>query len=126
MRRFNAAIAAVAMLTALLSAPLFHVHDADDHGHDAAFVHAHFPEFEHAGGAESEIETAHSHERARNIDIFTLSIPAAVPFHPIAEYSEPLSLPAPERGGILEPVHCPYSHGPPPQSGSAPRSPPAC
>jgi hypothetical protein len=127
MRRINAAITGAAMLIALLTAPLFHVHDADDHGHDAAFVHAHFPEFEHASSsAASEIENEHSHEHARAIDVFTLSVPTSVPFQAIAEYSEPLVLPALQIVGFLEPVHTLHSHGPPPQPGSAPRPPPAC
>ena len=124
MRRFNAYSAVFAMLASLLSAPLFHVHDGDDHG--GSFVHAHFLAAEEAPPASGyAIEDAHhSHEHARWIDVFTLSTPVTASFHEVAEFSEPLSVPPPQLSRFAEPVPSLHAHGPPDSSSAGPRPPP--
>ena len=124
MRGLNALFTILAMVGALVSAPLFHVHDSDDHG--GSFVHAHFLEPEHASPASaSEIEARHSHERAHWVDVFTLNSPVTSSFHPVAEFSEPFSLPSPAVNRVVDAVESLHTHSPPDGSDSAPRSPPS-
>lgn len=125
MRRVTACFAVGAMLLALLYAPLFHVHDHDDYGNPDSFVHAHFPElaspWRHDG---SDLETQHSDDHARGIDVFTVNTPAAV-FHAGAEVYETLSVPSFEGRDSIVFLGLPRAHSPPDTRRSAPRSPPA-
>ena len=123
MRRFSAWLAVGGMLFALVSAPLFHVHDRDDHGN--AFVHAHFLEPEDplpdSGHA---VDAQHSHHHAHSIDVFTSNAPAAL-FYAVAEFSDKLPLPSLEATGSMVCVETPRAHSPPDARCLAPRSPPA-
>ena len=126
MRRFNACLVVAAMLIAFASAPLFHVHDHDDHGNPEPFVHAHFLDAEERSDDSTvAIETQHSHKQAQWLDVFTLSTPVAVNFYQIAELAEPLSLPSPAINRIVAAVQTLRAHSPPDRSDSAPRAPPA-
>jgi len=126
MSRFSGLVAVVSMLHALVTAPLFHVHDHDDHGTAGSFVHAHFPELEspseYSGHA---VEAGHSHERVRWVDVFTLTAPISAGFQAVAEFSEPLSLPAPVASRAVASLQTLRAHSPPVQSDLPPRSPPA-
>jgi len=125
-RRFSAWAAVAAMLMALVSAPFFHVHEQDDHGHAGSFVHAHFPESEspseHSGHA---VEAGHSHEHVRWVDVFTLSAPVSSGFQAVAEFSEPLSAPVTVANRAVASVQTLRAHSPPLRSDLTPRSPPA-
>src|SRR5439155_15401934 len=124
MHRFGACLAVGAMLLAFTTAPLFHVHDGDDHG-NPGFVHAHFVEPEiPLSNSEHAVEKHHSHEHVRGFDVFTLNPPAAV-FSMQAELSDKLRLPSLEVTDGVVPIEAPRAHGPPGGGRSVPRSPPA-
>jgi hypothetical protein len=126
MLRFSACTGVFAMLFALVSAPLFHVHGADDHSHAGSIVHAHFPELEHSSSpSEHAIETQDSHEHARWIDVFTLAAPISAGFQAATEFSEPLKVPPPPVSRAVISVLTVRTHSPPERSGLASRSPPA-
>ena len=126
MHRFSACAAVGAMFFALVSAPLFHVHEGDDHGHAGSIVHAHFPELEHLSSpSEHAIETQDTHEHARWIDVFTLAAPIAAGFQAATEFSEPLEVPPPPVSRAAISVLTLRAHSPPERSGLASRSPPA-
>lgn len=127
MRRFNAFLGVLAMLCALLTAPLFHIHDREDHGHATSFVHAHFgehTEVEHHHQAHDapDFESSDPH-RGRAIDVYTLSLPLPG-FDLIVERETRLSVPVQfaRAGVVMQAV--PRAHGPPSTRRSAPRSPP--
>jgi hypothetical protein len=126
MNRFSACVAVVAMLFALVSAPLFHVHEADDHGHAGSIVHAHFPGLEHASStSEKAIETQDSHNHVRWLDVFTLAAPIDAGVQAVAEFSAPLMVaPRPVSRAVVMLLSL-RTHSPPERSKSAPRSPPA-
>jgi len=86
MRRLTALIATLAVLFALTSAPLFHLHTQDDHGNATAFVHAHFWHPEKLGHSAVESEEQDSHEQVRSIDLLAVDSPAA--FVATAELSD--------------------------------------
>jgi hypothetical protein len=124
MRRLTGCVGAMAMFLALLTAPLYHLHDRDDHGEPVSVVHAHLPEGESPDHhSESSVEDRHSDRNARYVDVFTLSTPPAAidlaveltttSFVLLLEVDAPLT---------IEPV--PQSHGPPSSRPSAPRPPP--
>ena len=126
MRRFSGCMGVVAMLFALLFAPLFHVHDTDDHGHPGSFIHAHFPDVEEpAAHSEPSVETEHSHQHVRWVDVFTISAPVLLAFQVVAEFSEPLSIPAPPLSRAVISLQTLRAHSPPEHFGPPPRSPPA-
>jgi hypothetical protein len=126
MRRFSSLVAVAAMLQALATAQLFHVHDHDDHGHAGSFVHAHFPESESQSvNSGHEIEPGHSHAHVRWVDLFTLSTPVNSEFQLVAEFSEPLSMPPPVVNRAVASVQTVRAHSPPYRSALPPRSPPA-
>src|SRR5436189_194788 len=76
MQRFSAFLGVGAMLLAFFTAPLFHLHDRDDHGRPAPLVHAHFFESEAtAPHSDNEIEMAHSHHAARWVEFYTYNAP---------------------------------------------------
>jgi hypothetical protein len=125
MHRFRVWVAVTAMLQALVFAPLFHVHDQDDHGHSGSFVHAHFPVSVHATShSEHEVEPADSHEHVRWVDVFTLTAPVSAGFQAVVEFSEPLSVPSPEENRAVTSLQTVRSHSPPVLSGLTLRSPP--
>jgi hypothetical protein len=124
MHRFSACLAVGAMLLALISAPLFHIHEHDDHGNPEVSVHAHFPQLASPWHHDTkEVESQHSADRARSIDVLTMNAPAAV-FHPVAEISETLPLPRLEEQDSIGPIGSPRAHSPPYVRRAAPRSPP--
>jgi hypothetical protein len=126
MHRFSACVAVVAMLFALVSAPLFHVHEADDHGHAGSIVHAHFPGLEHASStSEKAIETQDSHNHVRWLDVFTLAAPIDAGFQAVAEFSAPLMVPPLPVSRAVVMLLSLRTHSPPERSRLAPRSPPA-
>ena len=123
MKRLNACLAVGAMLFALVSAPLLHVHDRDDH-HAGSLVHAHLPEFEHESQAGLAIEAEHSTEHGRSIDLFAVNTPAAVGYHAVAEFSEPVVVALIVTSRAVLSVQSLRAHSPPEQSQLPPRSPP--
>lgn len=126
MKGLSCCLAVAAMLLALVSAPLVHIHDRDDHG-NPGFVHAHFPELEHhQSSAGPEIEPEHpSHQQARSVDVFTLNTPVLTVLHAVAELSELLSAPPPHESRAVVGIETQRAHSPPDSFGIAPRSPPA-
>jgi hypothetical protein len=125
MRRFSAGLGVGAMLVALLSNPLFHSHDRDDHGNPGPFVHAHFLEAEsHHTSFGEAIEEHHSHDHVRWIDFFTFKVPEAVSYA-VIEVSQTLSLPTSQARDRVTFTDEPRAHSPPTARRSAPRSPPA-
>src|SRR5262245_21191244 len=126
MQRFSTCAAGVSMLFALISAPLFHVHDHDDHGNPASFIHAQFIELEdqlsHTG---QEIEAPHSHDHVRWLDVFTIATPVSAAFYAVAELVEPLSAPSPELRRAIVSVQVVRAHSPPARFNLAPRPPPS-
>jgi hypothetical protein len=126
MDRLSAYIAMVAMVFALVAAPLFHVHDHDDHGHAGPLVHAHFLETEkndeHTGVG---VEEQDSHSHVRWINVFTVNTAASLYFHAIVEVSEPLTVPAPLVTRSVLSVQVLRAHSPPERANSNPRSPPS-
>src|SRR2546422_3065485 len=122
MHRFSACVAVAAMLFALVSAPLFHIHDGDEHGHPGSLVHAHFPEPEHSGLA---VETGHSHKHVRWLDdVFTTNVPVIGVFHAVVDVSERFVMPSPSVTRAVLSVLTLHAHSPPERFGLAPRSPP--
>jgi len=114
------------MLFALVSAPLFHVHDHDDHGNPGSFIHAHFIEFEDPLPCRGHaVETQHSHDHVRWVDVFTLSAPVSAAFYAVAELAEPLTEPSLEVRRVGLSVQVLRVHSPPAGSNLAPRSPPS-
>jgi hypothetical protein len=126
MHRFSACVAVGAMLFALVSAPLFHVHDADDHGHAGSILHAHLPGLEHTSfPSEKSIETQDSHGHVRWLDVFTLAAPIDAGFQAVAEFSAPLMVPRPPVSRAVVMLLSLRTHSPPERWRLAPRSPPA-
>jgi hypothetical protein len=123
MHRFSACVAVGAMLFALVSAPLFHVHDRDD-DHAESVVHAHFPESEHLAHSAYEIETNHSHGQGRSIDLFAVNTTQSATYHAVAEFSEFFSISSPVVSRAVLSVQALRVHSPPEQSDLPPRSPP--
>jgi ABC-type Zn2+ transport system substrate-binding protein/surface adhesin len=124
MQRFSACLGVGAMLVALLTAPLYHFHDRDDHGNPASLVHAHFLESEEAGShSGNEIETPHSHRHARWIEFFTFQAPPIVSDVAI-DLSEKLTSPVLEKREKILIALAPRAHSPPSHRCSVPRSPP--
>jgi len=123
MHRFSACIAVGAMLFALVSAPLFHIHERDDH-HAESFVHAHFPTQEDVSHSEREIEPPHSHGHGRSVDIFAVNTPASAPYQVVAEVSGPFSPVAPVVSRAVLSVQVLRAHTPPERSNLPSRSPP--
>jgi len=127
MRGFNAYLGVVAMLCALLTAPLFHSHDLDDHGHTISLVHAHFveePDYHdhHDDGTKPGYETSESHH-GRPVDVYTLCLPLPgvdLAIGPEAILSVPVLV---EQAEVVLPA-VPRAHSPPSLRRSAPRSPP--
>ena len=125
MRRFSACLAVGAMLFALVSAPLFHVHDSDDDGHAESLVHAHFPDAENLAHSDYAWETNHAQEHGRSIDLFAVNVTAAATYHPVAEFSEPLSIGLPVVTRAVLSIQSLRAHSPPERSNLPPRSPPS-
>jgi hypothetical protein len=123
MHRFSACIAVGAMLFALVSAPLLHVHDHDD-DHAESLVHAHFPEAEHAAHSGYEVEAPHSQEHGRSIDLFAVNTAPSATYHAVAEFSERFSISSPVVSRAVLSVLALRAHSPPEQSNLPPRSPP--
>jgi hypothetical protein len=112
------------MFYALISAPLFHVHDRDDDGHAGSLIHAHFPEDENVSHSEHAVETQHSHQHARWLDILVVNTPVPTTFQVVAEFSGPVTVPGPVVSRAVLSVQTLRSHSPPGRSDLPPRSPP--
>jgi hypothetical protein len=124
MRAFNTCVAMAAMLVALVSAPLFHFHDWDEHA-SAPLLHAHFstpaselPHSEHA------VEAEHSDDHERSIDFLAVNTTATPIFHAVMEFSEMLPVPSLESQGSVNSVETVRAHSPPGTRRLIPRSPP--
>jgi len=112
------------MLVALLTAPLFHLHDRDDHGSTISLVHVHLIESEDAHPhADNEIEAPHSHSHARSIEFFTFNAPSPA-FDLAIASTQTLVMPLIEGREDIVISAVPRAHGPPGTRRSAPRSPP--
>jgi hypothetical protein len=123
MHGFNAGLAVGAVLFALLSAPLFHVHNRDHDG--GGFLHAHFLEREASSPISSHLETEHSPEHLRWIDVFTLNTPPITAvFYATAETADLLPSPAPVIHRAANLVDTARAHSPPTATDLALRSPP--
>jgi len=126
MRRFSAGLGVGAMVVALVSNPLYHSHDEDDHDHGRPIVHAHFLEAErhHTATVGEAIEEHHqSHDHVRWIDFFTFKAPEAVSYA-VIEVSQTLSSPLAQARDRVTFSEAPRAHSPPTARRSAPRSPP--
>jgi hypothetical protein len=113
------------MLVALVTAPMFHSHERDDHGNPVSLVHAHFLD-SHEGESHSddEIDASKSHHQARWIDFFTFQIPSDG-FALAIEFPEGIALPLLKQSQDVILASDPRAHSPPAICLSAPRSPPA-
>lgn len=125
MRRLTGCIGAIAMVLALVTAPLYHFHDRDHHGKSVSLVHAHLPEAEDSDHhSDNSIEDRHSHRSARYVDFFTFSAPPTA-------IDLVVELTTSSLVTVLDVVECvtidtePQSHSPPCTRQSVPRSPPA-
>ena len=126
MHRCTAWLGVAAMLFALFTAPLFHLHEQDDHGHDAALVHAHLLELEEAHHHHDidELDATGSHGHVRWVEYFTFSVAPAsfdLPVDSTPTFVVPV---LEERWSVVMP-DLPPAHGPPVYSSSVPRSPPS-
>ena len=125
MQRFGACLGVGAMLLVLLTAPLFHFHDRDDHGTSISLVHAHLWEFaEPDHHSTPEIESPHSHNNARWVDFFVCKAPSGSPEMQI-DFPDKLSSPVLEVHGPITIALSAQAHGPPDTTPSRPRSPPS-
>ena len=125
MQRLGTGLGVGAMLIILLTAPLFHFHDRDDHGSPVSLVHAHFGESAEADShSHDEVEAPHSHGNVRWIDFFVCKAPSAA-FYIAIELSETLSSPELEYREQVTIASTPQAHSPPCTSRSRPRSPPS-
>ena len=122
MDRFSACLGVGAMLFALVSAPLVHVHESDRDGHEGSFVHAHFPEAENESHSGQAVETEHPH--GRSIDVFAVNAPILVTYHAVAELAERFSWASAEVTRAKISVQTVRAHSPPDGSDLPPRSPP--
>jgi hypothetical protein len=113
------------MLMALFYAPFFHVHESEDHDHGDALVHAHFPEIEshHPDSPEGSVESEHSHEHARLLDVLAARIQSDG-FCLIAVLQETSLVPSSSAGYGFISIVAPRAHSPPGGHPSIPRSPP--
>src|SRR5688572_4606785 len=125
MRRLTSWIAVLTIVYALVSAPLFHVHDLDDHGNPQHLVHAHFAELAHADELQGpEVKGDETHHEARWTDVFTFAAPVLVSYI-VIDVSETIPVSAlAERASIVS-LDAPTAHSPPDVSRKAPRAPPA-
>ena len=124
MRGFNACVAVTAMLVALVSAPLFHFHEWDDHA-SGPLLHAHFStsatELLHSDHA---VEAEHSDDHERSIDFLAVKTTATPIFHAVMEFSEMLPVPSLEPQGSINSIETVRAHSPPNTRHLIPRSPP--
>jgi hypothetical protein len=127
MRWVSACLAVVAMLCALVSAPLFHLHEDDDHGHPGPFVHAHFPEPEQESPQQGfAVERSHSREHVRWLnDVFTVNPPVNGGFRAVPEIVEFFWVPILAETRVFLSVRTLHTHSSPDRSRLVPRSPPA-
>jgi hypothetical protein len=123
MRGFSSYLGVVALLQVLVTAPFFHSHDHDDHGHSAGLIHAHFAEEpQHDDHTGPGYETPKSHN-GRTVDVYTLSMPMPgfdLPIDFETAFAFPVLLE--QAGVVLLPAQ--RAHGPPAVRRSSPRSPP--
>ena len=125
MQRFGACFGVGAMFLILLTTPLFHFHDRDDHGNPASVLHAHFLEsVEAESHSDEEVEAPHSHNNVRWIDFFACKAPSAS-FDLAIEFSGKLSGISLEECTQVTIASIPQAHGPPGVSRPSPRSPPS-
>jgi hypothetical protein len=110
-----------ALLLAIIYAPLFHIHDGDEHEGPASFVHAHFPEL-HVEEAGQTFD--HPPEgNPRSIDVLVIAAPYSLPGLFFA-VEEPFVLQAPRACSGFATVDEPRAHAPPSLISQIPRSPP--
>jgi hypothetical protein len=114
------------MLFALFTAPLFHVHEDDDHDHSGTLVHAHLPEpEEELPHSEPAVEYPHSHENVRWLDdVLSVSGPVITVVYTVADVAERFTVSPSAVTREFLPVQSLYSHSPPERSRLLPRSPP--
>ena len=128
MQRFTVWIGVVAMVTAMVTAPLYHSHDADHHDHHgeaSSLVHAHFiDDHESEHHADDEIGAENDHHRARWIDFFTFDL-ASPAVALVTDYHAELGVPVQERREGVVFLAAPRAHSPPGGRRSVPRSPPS-
>lgn len=112
-----------ALLLALVYAPLFHLHD--DEGTSGILIHAHFPNAEDAAQESlPAVETSHSEERTRSIDLLTATAsPDHV--HAVLGFDHSVFEPASQASVGKVSLPAPMAHAPPESRPSNPRSPPA-
>jgi hypothetical protein len=114
--------ALLALLSATLYAPLFHVHDE---GAGAPLVHAHLPELE---AAEDEgvvhMEPPHSHAAARSIDLLITIACQLIHLDATVESSAFLLIDSQPSAGFVPPA-ARRAHAPPALEFLTPRAPPA-
>jgi hypothetical protein len=112
------------MFFALLAGPFFHFHDRDDYGHAAALVHAHLLDSEEADHhTEDDLESSHSHARARWVDVFTFNVPSPT-FALAIDFSGTFSIVLQEGREEIAYTSAPRAHGPPGARLSTLRAPP--
>ena len=125
MRQCTACLSVMAMLVALLTAPLFHMHERDEHGHQVSFVHAHLGGLEMLDShASDEVEGNHSHAHARWVDVFTFDTFSLYIDWPI-DVAITWVTPQLQRGESFVIAFVPQAHGPPGSRPFSPRSPPS-
>lgn len=111
------------MFQAFLLAPVQHVHEAADGGHEhAALIHAHFSAHAAAPVTGRAVDDIDEHP-VWQLDTFTLVLPAGVA--PVIPSAVPEALPAPDAAaGMTAPVE-ERAHDPPARASAIPRAPPA-
>jgi len=119
-----AGVGVFAMLLALLTAPLTHSHDQDDHGRHETLVHAHFLESESPSHSRTQFEEQDSHHDARWLDVFTFNH-APRGFDLAIEAITTFTVPVLEEQPDIVFASEPQAHGPPALCSSVPRSPPS-
>jgi hypothetical protein len=126
MTRLAACLAVGSMFFALISAPLFHLHERDDHNGMPAIIHAHLPESGHrAPYSGSEIERHDSHAQVRWLDVLTVSSPVLFSQPAVAGLTERLALPSPSTTRAVVSIQNLHVHSPPATSDTSLRSPPS-
>jgi hypothetical protein len=112
------------MFCALITGPYFHIHDRDDHGNAARLIHAHLLESEEPDHhSDDELESSHSHARARWVDVFTFNVPSPI-FDLAIDFSGTFSILLQEGREEIADTSAPRAHGPPGARLSSLRSPP--
>ncbi len=122
MRRITACSAFISLLLAIVYAPLFHVHEADDHENESSTIHAHFPELPHAEHDGETIDHG-ADQDSRPVDVLAMMAPCFIE-GVFVVVEEPLVI-SPSKGcSGFAVVDDPRAHDPPSRIALVPRSPP--